>query len=283
MNSNEFIPRILNAVRSDITNGRTLADVIREISESLWQTNGKMPIHTGAAFIGNALYSLYSNQLITLSSAGNAQVEQEIRDFKGNSQAEALNFGIGYKFADIFRGHESEVVLKLSRHFEALQLMLGLSITDMVKESGSYVARVAPLFREPDRKLGSDVFVLMPFEESMKPIYDDHIKATCKKIGFSCRRADDLFTATNVMSDVWSSIYYSKIIIADCTGRNPNVFYEIGIAHTLGRPVVLITQREEDVPFDIRHIRYLKYSFTPRGMKEFELALKATLEEIGNH
>lgn len=281
MNGNDFIAPILDAVRRDTTNGRTVADVIREISESRWHSDGKIPMHTGAAFIGNALYSLFSNDLVTITGGKNGHVEQKIKDFKDNPELKP-SLGNGYKFADIFRGHESDVVLKLSQHFEALQLILGLSITDMVKESGSYVTKVAPLFREPDRELGSDVFVLMPFEEAMKPIYDDHIKATCKKIGFSCRRADDLFTATAVMSDVWSSIYYSKIIIADCTGRNPNVFYEIGIAHTLGRPVVLITQRAEDVPFDIRHIRYFKYSFTPRGMKEFELALKATLEEIGN-
>jgi hypothetical protein len=41
------------------------------------------------------------------------------------------------------------------------------------------------------------------------------------------------------MWDVWNSIYSSSIIIADCTGRNPNVFYELGIAHTLGKPVIL--------------------------------------------
>ena len=48
-------------------------------------------------------------------------------------------------------------------------------------------------------------------------------------------------------------------MIADCTGRNPNVFYEIGIAHTLGRDVILITQNEADVPFDLRHLRYVQY------------------------
>jgi hypothetical protein len=51
----------------------------------------------------------------------------------------------------------------------------------------------------------------------------------------------------------------------------------MGIAHTLGKPVVLITQREEDVPFDIRHIRFNKYEYTPRGMKELESFLKSML------
>jgi hypothetical protein len=47
----------------------------------------------------------------------------------------------------------------------------------------------------------------------------------------------------------------SRVVICDCTGRNPNVFYEIGIAHTLGREVILITQNPEDIPFDLRHLR----------------------------
>jgi hypothetical protein len=79
------------------------------------------------------------------------------------------------------------------------------------------------------------------------------------------------------MQDIWNAIAASKIIIADCTGKNPNVFYEIGIAHTLGRPVILITQNPEDVPFDVRHFRYIRYELTPRGMKAFEKTLEATL------
>jgi hypothetical protein len=91
-------------------------------------------------------------------------------------------------------------------------------------------------------------------------------------------RGDDFFTAKSVMSDIWDAINSCRIVIADCTGRNPNVFYEIGMAHTLGKPVILISQNKEDVPFDIQHIRYLTYEFTPRGMSEFEKKLTSTVE-----
>jgi len=99
----------------------------------------------------------------------------------------------------------------------------------------------------------------------------------------SIARADDFFSTHQVIDEIWSAIVKAKILIGDCTGRNPNVFYEIGLAHTLGKPVVLITQDPEDVPFDLRNYRYIHYEFTPRGMKRFEdtltETLKSTLEE----
>ena len=57
------------------------------------------------------------------------------------------------------------------------------------------------------------------------------------------------------------------------------MFYEIGLAHAIGRPVILIAQAEQDVPFDVRHLRYIRYSLTPKGMKEFEQTLSSTLKE----
>jgi len=100
----------------------------------------------------------------------------------------------------------------------------------------------------------------------------------CSELALQVMRADDFFTAQSVMTDIWNAIYNSKIIIADCTKRNPNVFYEIGIAHTLGKPTILIAQSINDVPFDLRHIRCVEYKYTPRGMTAFHVALKKTIE-----
>jgi hypothetical protein len=82
------------------------------------------------------------------------------------------------------------------------------------------------------------------------------------------------------MADVWTAVYRSRVVIADCTKRNPNVFYEIGMAHTVGKPVMLITLDEADVPFDLRHLRYIKYAYTPPGMDAFEDALERTLQDV---
>jgi hypothetical protein len=82
------------------------------------------------------------------------------------------------------------------------------------------------------------------------------------------------------MEDIWSGICHARLAIADCTGRNPNVFYEIGIAHTLDKNTILIAQSVDDVPFDLRHRRVLVYQFTPRGMAKFEKDLDDAVKSV---
>ena len=120
----------------------------------------------------------------------------------------------------------------------------------------------------------------MPFSDELYPVYSDHICKVSKKLSLSVMRADDLFTNNSVIGDVWSGIMGASVLIADCTGRNPNVFYEIGIAHTVGKPVVLIAQDSSDVPVDLRHIKYIVYEYTPPGMKQFEESLTETLKSL---
>ncbi len=83
------------------------------------------------------------------------------------------------------------------------------------------------------------------------------------------------------MQDVVNLIDRSHVVIADCTGRNPNVSYEIGIAHTLGREVILITQIEADVPFELRHLRYVAYLNNGEGRAVLAQALQQRLEALG--
>jgi hypothetical protein len=124
----------------------------------------------------------------------------------------------------------------------------------------------------------SKIFVAMPFLPELKPVYDDHILKVTKELGVSCKRGDDFFSGDSIMNEVWSAIYHSEVCIVDCTGRNPNVFYELGIAHTLGRKAILIAKSIDDIPFDVRHLRTIIYEYTPPGMAEFEGKLKKTLQ-----
>jgi len=154
---------------------------------------------------------------------------------------------------------------------------LDISLTLLAKYSGNSII-CSPIFGRPSNpSANSDVFVIMPFLKDLKPVYEDHIRNTVQELHLSIARGDDFFTAKSVMSDIWDAINSCRIVIADCTGRNPNVFYEIGMAHTLGKPVILISQNKDDIPFDIQHIRYIIYEFTPRGMSEFEKKLAATI------
>lgn len=73
----------------------------------------------------------------------------------------------------------------------------------------------------------------------------------------------------------------AELIIADVTGRNPNVFYELGMAHVVKDKVVLITQNIGDVPFDLRHFRYIVYRPTPKGTAKLRKTLLETISAIG--
>jgi hypothetical protein len=130
-----------------------------------------------------------------------------------------------------------------------------------------------------DKKYRYDLFVLMPFTSELKPIYDNHLKKVAKQLGLSISRADDFFSQNSIIEEVWSAIAQATILIADCTGKNPNVFYEIGLAHAIGKPVIIITQNADDVPFDLRHRRYILYAYTPPGMEKFEGVLLSTILE----
>jgi hypothetical protein len=159
-----------------------------------------------------------------------------------------------------------------------IQAVLNLSLRDL-SETGPNTVLANPVFGQPQPPNPMPgVFVLMPFSEELRPVYEDHIKVVASQLGLTAVRADDFFAARSIVSDIWNAIYSSRIVIADCTGRNPNVFYEIGIAHTIGKPTILISQDIEDVPFDLRHIRSIVYQYTPRGMGSFNKTLHKALE-----
>lgn len=167
--------------------------------------------------------------------------------------------------------------ITLSHRWEELVNVLGLSLSQLTRLGHPRAIVAMPSFEKVKPAEPTDIFVVMPFSKDLTAVYQDHIREVAVQLAVSVSRADDLFTTHHIMQDIWSSIFYAKVVIADCTGRNPNVFYELGLAHAIGKPVILITQSADDVPSDIRHIRYLHYSFTPAGMKEFEQSLSKTI------
>ncbi len=118
------------------------------------------------------------------------------------------------------------------------------------------------------------VSVMMPFSTNFSLIYES-IKEASSDAGFSCKRVDDIWEHSTVIQDVFSLIFRSHIVVCDFSGKNPNVFYEAGIAHTLGKHVIPITQSESDIPFDLQHHRYLKYLNNNEGLKSFKEKLKS--------
>jgi len=122
--------------------------------------------------------------------------------------------------------------------------------------------------RDTLRKLGKAVsigdndacFVVMPFALPLGDHYHLIYEPAIKKAGLKAIRADDdIFATGKIIDQVWSGINGAKVLVAELTSRNPNVFYELGLAHALHKPVVLVSANEEDVPFDVRHIRVIYY------------------------
>jgi hypothetical protein len=121
----------------------------------------------------------------------------------------------------------------------------------------------------------SKCFVLMPFSEPFNVYYKDIIVPAIVAAGFRPMRADEIYGTRAIIEDIFREIKDSALLIADVTGKNPNVNYELGIAHTLGRPVVIISQFIEDIPFDYRHLRAIIYD-TSQVNWAVELKLKIT-------
>jgi hypothetical protein len=107
---------------------------------------------------------------------------------------------------------------------------------------------------------GDTCFVMMPFADPIGGYYKSIYEAAINKAGLRPVRADDdIFATGKIIDQVWSGITTAKVLVAELTGRNPNVFYELGLAHALNKPVVLVSSNQGDVPFDLQHIRVIYY------------------------
>nr|VFK23082.1 MAG: hypothetical protein BECKLPF1236B_GA0070989_13392 [Candidatus Kentron sp. LPFa] len=125
---------------------------------------------------------------------------------------------------------------------------------------------------------GNMCFVLMPFQPDFKNQWELAIDPAIREAGLAPWRGDDEHLGTNIiMRDITKSISEARLIIADVTGRNPNVMYELGLAHAAKKAVIMIAQKKEDIPFDVGHIRYLPYNAMDISQLKSEL-----VERIGS-
>lgn len=140
---------------------------------------------------------------------------------------------------------------------------------------------VRPLvFRVPTGKVEADlVSVMMPFEMPFNKV-SDTIRKACADCDLRCQRADNIWDQAEVIQDVFSLIYRSRVVVCDFSKRNPNVFYEAGIAHTLGKPVIPIVQNPEDIPFDLRHLRFIKYHDNGEGREKLRREVVQKLRTV---
>lgn len=103
------------------------------------------------------------------------------------------------------------------------------------------------------------VFVLMPFDHKFEDIYHLGIKPACANAGAYAERVDEQIFTEGILDRIYNQIAKADIIVSDMTGQNPNVFYETGYAHALDKIVILLTQKPEDIPFDMEHYPHIIY------------------------
>jgi len=116
------------------------------------------------------------------------------------------------------------------------------------------------LSKEPrGREFLDTCFVMMPFGEWFDRYYQDIYVPAIKEAGLEPVRGDELFSTGSVVEQIWEQIEKSKLLLADLSDKNANVFYELGLAHAARKPVVFTSAQLNDVPFDLRHLRVIIY------------------------
>jgi len=111
-------------------------------------------------------------------------------------------------------------------------------------------------------------FVIMPFDESFDDVFKIGIKETAKENDIDAYRLDEELFDEGMLDKIYSEIESCDFIIADLSDKNPNVFYELGYAHAIGKLCILITQSAENIPFDLKHKRHIVYGTSIVHLKE---------------
>lgn len=102
-------------------------------------------------------------------------------------------------------------------------------------------------------------FVLMPFGGWSDTYWEDIYHVAIKETQYEPLRADDIYKPSDVMASIWENVNKADILLADLTNRNPNVFYELGLAHAQQKPVILVISSNDEIPFDLRALRHIIY------------------------
>lgn len=148
------------------------------------------------------------------------------------------------------------------------------AISDAIQANAELMAALGQLY----------VFVLMPFSKEFKNIYDMGIRPAAHNALMRCERVDEIEFNDDILQRVYSCIGKADIVVAVMTGKNPNVFYETGYAHALGKPTVHLSATRDDIPFDLGHYNHILYDYNDimdlqRRLENRLLAVKAKLRD----
>lgn len=120
------------------------------------------------------------------------------------------------------------------------------------------------------------VFVLMPFSSDLDDLYFYGIRGSAERFGLQCKRADEIIHDSAIIKEIVDHIKRARVIVAEVSDNNPNVLYEVGWAHALERPTILIARKGTRLPFDIAHINTVLY----KNIKDLDAKLAERFKEI---
>ena len=136
------------------------------------------------------------------------------------------------------------------------------------------------VFSVPKEPINPKLIALMiPFAAEFEAV-TGAIKTASAECGMVCERANDIWEDFTIIQDVFSLIYRARIVVCDFSNKNPNVFYEAGIAHTLGRAVIPMARSVSEIPFDLRHHRHLIYLPNEQGISQMKVELKTRIMKL---
>jgi hypothetical protein len=139
-------------------------------------------------------------------------------------------------------------------------------------------AKKAPAKKDAAKGL---CFVISPFGGWFDAYYKQVFEPAIRKAKLAPHRADDLYRPTSIVQDIWEYVEKADVVLADLTGKNPNVMYELGLAHATNTPVVMVVQDLADVPFDLRSMRVITYQVAdPKWAETLTVDVAQALSEV---
>lgn len=156
--------------------------------------------------------------------------------------------------------------------------LLGSRVGAIAWSSGKVVFANARVLRQMP-----EAFVIMQFGPPYDDLYSDVIVPTCTNLGFEARRADDIYSPGIILQDIVTGLVRASVVVAEITPVNANVFYELGYAHALGKPTILLAERGATLPFDVSGYRCIFYDNTIGGKDVVHENLRRHLINIRSH
>lgn len=178
------------------------------------------------------------------------------------------------KLAELFQTIQEKLDSQEGAKFRAERPSIFEEIEEEIIKATSKAIDASPLLTSSS----SLCFVLMPFISEFDWIYRELIKPVVEKFGLIVLRADEISAPGVITEQIRTSIQQARLCIADVSGQNANVFYEVGLAQTLGKPTLLLTKDINDIPFDLKSNRFIVYD--PNSLDEAKRNLESSIQNV---